>query len=93
MNRVMDIVLKDFPDKEYGVDWVNIGYKGGTNAFSRQWALAVNAAAGTDFQGNRIEDMPILKNIKNYKDVAGCLHGFFGGLSTMWLIGVPTAYL
>jgi hypothetical protein len=93
MNRVMDIVLKDFPDKEYGVDWVNIGYKGGTNAFFEAMGVSfINAAAGTDFQGNRIEDMPILKNIKNYKDVklAASMGSLGEGLSTyVKLIGVP----
>ncbi len=93
MQRVMGVVLKDFPDKVYGTDWVNIGYKGGGNAFFEAMGVnIVNAASGTDFEGKRIEDMPLMKEIKSFKDVAlAASMGSLGdGLSTyVKMIGAP----
>ncbi len=93
MDRAMANVLADFPDKEYGVDYVNIGYKGGGNIFFEAMGVnIVNAAAGTDAKGNRIEDMPIMKQVKSLKDVklAASMGSLGDGLSTyVKQIGAP----
>ncbi len=71
IKRVMNAVSDDYPDKEYGVDWVNLGYRPG-------WEVALEAmtvdfqeaAGGLDYIGNRIEGFQIMDQVKSLKDVA-----------------------
>lgn len=93
MERVMNVVKQDFPNLVYGADWVNIGYKGGGNVFFEAMGVSiVNAAGGVDFHGNRLEEMPLLQEIKSLRDVAlaASMGSLNEGLSTyVKMIGVP----
>ncbi len=93
VDKVIGIISSDFPDKEYGVDWVNIGYKPGTNVFLQ--ALTVNisdAAGGVDYQGKPLGSLPLMQEVKSLKDVAiACSMGSLNeGLSSyVKMIGSP----
>ncbi len=93
MKRSISGALEAFPDKVYGTDYVNIGYKGGGNIFFEALGVSfIDAAAGTDNDGNRIEEMPIMKEAKSLKDVAiAASMGSLGdGLSAyVKMIGTP----
>ncbi len=93
LERAMDVVLPDFPDKKYGEDWVNLGYKGSGNVFFEAMGVdIINAANGVDFYGKRLEAMPLMQEVKSLKDVAlAASIGSLGeGLSVyVKMIGVP----
>lgn len=93
VERAMEVVLQDYPDKQYGVDWVNIGYKPGTNVFLQSLANNINeAAGGVDFKGNRLSSLPLTQEVKSLKDVAiACSMGSLNeGLSSyVKMIGTP----
>lgn len=93
VERAMDVVLPEFPDKKYGEDWVNLGYKGSGNVFFEAMGVdIVNAANGVDFYGKRLEFLPLMKEVKSLKDVAlAASIGSLGeGLSVyVKMIGVP----
>lgn len=93
MERAMSVVKQDYPDLVYGTDWVNIGYKGGGNVFfEAMGANIVNAASGVDFHGNRLEDMPLMREVNSLKDVAlaASMGSLNEGLSTyVKMIGTP----
>ena len=93
VERAMEVVLKDYPDKEYGIDWVNIGYKPGTNVFLQALGNSINeAAGGVDYEGNQLLSLPLTHEIKSLKDVAiACSMGSLNeGLSSyVKMIGTP----
>ncbi len=93
IQRAMDVVLVDYPDKEYGKDWVNLGYKGSGNVFFEAMGVdIISAANGVDFYGNRLETMPLMQEVKSLRDVAlAASIGSLGeGLSVyVKMIGVP----
>jgi len=63
--------LSRFPDKKYGVDYVNLGYKPGGQVFLEKFAVnAWDACAGVDASGNKIDQYPIMQSLKSAKDVS-----------------------
>lgn len=61
-------VRKDFPDKKYGVDFVNIGYKPGGGVLLEKLVADVDQAAmGRDHYNNRLSDLPLMKEFKSLK--------------------------
>ena len=62
------IVAKEFPDKKYGVDWVNIGYKPGGEVLLQRFLTNVSdAAQGVDFKGNKLDTLPLMKEFPTIK--------------------------
>jgi hypothetical protein len=55
--------------KEYGKDYINLGYKPGGVVFYEKLTVNVaDAVAGVDNQGQKIEQFPIMKDFKTIKD-------------------------
>ncbi len=69
--RILDEMEPLFPDKVYGTDYVNIGYKPG-NALLLERAIddIVAAALDVDHRGQTLSTMPIFENFKSLKDAA-----------------------
>lgn len=61
--------LKDeFPNKQYGVDWVNIGYKPGGEVLLQQYQNnIIETALGVDFYGNDLNTLPLMKEFTSLK--------------------------
>lgn len=61
-----------FPDKEYGKDYINIGYKaGGAVLLQKAVDDIVEAALGVDYLGNKLPgNFSIFDNFKSLKDAA-----------------------
>ncbi|MBS7635468.1 hypothetical protein KEJ34_08335 [Candidatus Bathyarchaeota archaeon] len=54
--------------KQYGVDWVNLGYYAGMETAMAAFAKDVHGLVKRDFYGTPIENLPIMKDIKSAKD-------------------------
>ncbi|MCO6430644.1 MAG: hypothetical protein J5J00_07260 [Deltaproteobacteria bacterium] len=69
---------------EYGVDWVNLGYRAGTALFIQSIPKAENLAEvfGKDAEGTRLSDLPAFKGIKDFKQIV--LVGEVTGLAGMF---------
>jgi hypothetical protein len=64
-------VLPDFPDKKYGVDWINIGYKPGYEVLMQKMLVSMDdACMGTDGSGTSFESYPIMKDFQTIKQAA-----------------------
>jgi len=64
------IVEEEFPDKRYGVDWVNLGYKpGGEVVLEKMLAGFYEACVGVDYYGNDLNSLPLIAEIPTIKDV------------------------
>lgn len=55
--------------KEYGVDYVNLGYAAGVQSMVRLLKDDIKAVYKKDFSGNRVEDMEILEGIDGASDI------------------------
>lgn len=63
------IVEKEFPDKKYGTDWVNIGYKPGGEVFLQTLLTnADEASKGIDHRQNKLSTLPLMSQFKTLKD-------------------------
>lgn len=63
-------VAPDFPDKEYGEDIVNLGWRpGGAQAVLRSAVRDVyDTYAGVDHRGQSLDDMPLAMEVKQLND-------------------------
>jgi len=69
-DTAFSIVPEEFPDKQYGVDWVNIGYKPGNEVLLQKMLSSIyEAAVGVDHYGNDLNTLPLMKEVQTLKDV------------------------
>lgn len=67
-DTAFSIVKEEFPNKKYGVDWVNIGYKPGNEVLLQKMLVSMNdAAVGVDFYGNKLDTLPLMKEFPTIK--------------------------
>jgi len=68
-NQAFDAVLPDYPDKLYGVDYVNIGYRPGRDVWLDQMTRnAWAASSNVDVNGKAFADLPLMSDFKSLKD-------------------------
>ncbi|MEM2029633.1 MAG: hypothetical protein QXS05_09685 [Candidatus Bathyarchaeia archaeon] len=57
-----------FAGKEYGKDYVYLGFIGGTEAALASIARSIKGTLSTDNYGNKLEDLPLLREVDGAKD-------------------------
>ncbi|MER3473299.1 MAG: hypothetical protein C4335_04555 [Armatimonadota bacterium] len=72
-DKVIDkLVREKFPDRKYGVDWVNLGYtKGGWQAL-QQIARDIRQQYKKDSRGYSLDDaekLPLMQRVRNIEDI------------------------
>jgi hypothetical protein len=55
--------------KQYGVDYVNLGFKDGQEAVMVMVGTSIRGAFPSDFNGTPIGDLPVMKGIVNFSSV------------------------
>jgi len=78
INRLTDQVFTDYPDAEYGKQWVNLGFKVGGEMVINSMRDSLHHIYATDAFGTSIEQIPLLNSINNLSDF-GLLLSFSGG--------------
>ncbi len=69
-DMAFSIVPDEFPDKKYGIDWINIGYKPGQTVLLQKMLSSIyEAAAGRDHYGNDLKTLPLAQEVPTIKDV------------------------
>jgi len=86
-------VLEDFPDKEYGKDWVNLGFKEGREVVMVSMGTNIPKTFPSDSRGNKVEDLPIMQGVNTYDDIALFMN-VSGGLpgTKEWVLQVQSRY-
>lgn len=78
-DRVWRMVSPMFPDKKYGVDFVNIGFRPGQAVWLESMVTDANAGAlGQDHFGKPLADLPLMAEFKSLKD-AKLIFDFISG--------------
>jgi hypothetical protein len=63
---VRQVVEKEYPHLQYGVDYVNLGYKAGDEAVMVLMGQGILNAFPRDYRGNETRSMPIMRNVRDY---------------------------
>jgi hypothetical protein len=83
INRLIARLNILFPDKTYGVHWVNLGYKAGNEAVPLKMGLDFRGQFPTDTRGTPLSEIPMLRNVTQLEQfalVATYSAGFPGAL-------------
>jgi hypothetical protein len=67
--REVERIAGEFPDLEYGVDYVNLGYKDGGQAPMKAMGVSIRDVFPADVNRAPTEPMAIISRVKNYDDV------------------------
>ena len=65
--EALDDTEKEF-DLEYGVDYVNLGFRPGNEAVVKGVAADIRTLYTSDTRGNQIDDIPMMEGIHNIND-------------------------
>lgn len=57
-------------NKEYGIDFVNLGYKYGYVAVLSGMGESIESIFPTDFSGTPLSEIPLMDSVKNYDDIS-----------------------
>ncbi len=68
MEEVVNNVAREY-DKEYGVDYVNLGYKYGYVAVMLGMGRRISDIFPRDNYNNKLQDLPLMQEVKNYDDI------------------------
>ena len=63
---VRQVIETEFPDRVYGVDYVNLGYKAGDEAVMVLMGQGILNAFPRDYRGDETRSMPIMKGVRDY---------------------------
>lgn len=69
VDQTLRRVASEYPDKRYGVDWVNLGYKAGYEAVMVLMGQGIANAFPVDYGNHRTNDyvaLPIMQNVRDY---------------------------
>jgi len=69
VQTVEQVLMPEFPDYEYGIDYVNLGYKAGNQGLIRVIVDDMKRMYSTDANGTDIEEIPIMKQVSSLKDM------------------------
>ncbi len=82
-NEAIATMSKKYPDKKYGVDFVNLGYKAGNEAPLVSMGLDFRGQFPTDSKGTPLSDIPMLSRVTRLSQfdlVASYSAGYPGAL-------------
>ena len=78
IQEAMNILETEFPDLEYGIDYMNFGYKPGAEAVIKNTVQDLLTLFGTDYNKTSLSSIPMMKGvrtIKNMKLIINCSAG------------------
>ncbi|HCX73438.1 MAG TPA: hypothetical protein DHM37_06960 [Candidatus Cloacimonas sp.] len=67
---VLDVMRQKFPNKEYGVDYVNVGFKAGGIVTVQAMGKNFREVYPSDMNGTPISEIPMLRGVKNFDNLA-----------------------
>jgi len=71
--------------KKYGVDYVNLGYRPGDRAVMVTMGRAIRDIFSTDYRGTPLDQLPMMKGIRNYDQIACLVVLAHGATPELWI--------
>jgi hypothetical protein len=94
-NNAVAKIAREFPDLQYGVDYVNLGYKDGAAAVMRRLGEDISGAFPTDVNGTPLAQIPMMRGVHDLKQVDVVFTAATGIIGEWWItqvhpqVGVP----
>jgi hypothetical protein len=67
---IENVIEVDFPDKVYGEDWINLGYKAGNQGLINAILLDLKGMYTTDINGTGIDEFEMMSDVDNLTDMS-----------------------
>lgn len=92
-DTVASVLQSDFPHYEYGVDYVNLGYKSGYEGVIKVIASDLKGLYTTDHHGTSVHDIPMMEGIENIQqmDLIINVSAGYAGMKE-WILFAVTPY-
>lgn len=96
-NQSVDRITAEFPELQYGVDYVNLGYKDGGQASMKLLADDFSAAFPGDTNGTPLTQLPLMQKVKGARNTALAVSIATGIIGEWWAnlinaqFGLPVA--
>jgi hypothetical protein len=87
-NNAVAKIASEFPDLQYGVDYVNLGYKDGASAVMRRMGDDIAGAFPTDQKGTPLAKIPVMKGIASVRQVQLIFTVATGIIGEWWITQV-----
>jgi len=87
-----DVLIPEFPDYQYGRDWVNLGYKPGMESVITVILNDLKKTFPTDVSGKNLDDIPLtrdVRNLRNYNLILSVSAGYAGTKEWVQFAGDP----
>lgn len=91
-NNSVARVTAEFPGLQYGVDYVNLGYKDGAAAVMRRLGDNIAEAFPTDVNGRPIGEFPIMQGVRDIRQVAVVFTAATGLIGEYWITQVHAQF-
>lgn len=91
-NNSVARVVAETPGLQYGVDYINLGYKDGAAAVMRRLGDNIGDAFPTDESGRKIGEFPIMKGIHDIHQVALVFTVATGVIGEYWITQVHAQF-
>lgn len=89
--NVTRMVAEEY-DKEYGVDYVNLGYKYGYVSVLKGMGLSIESIYPTDNSGTPLSELPLMDSVDNYRDVSFIFEIADNATADYWISIVNAGY-
>ncbi len=66
--QIAEVVRREFPDKRYGSDYVNLGYKSGQNVLVITMAKSIRDAFPADYYQTPLDSLPLMARCRTLRD-------------------------
>lgn len=66
---IENVILSDFPEMKYGIDYVNLGYKSGYEGVIKVIVTNLRGLYTTDARGTNIDQIPMCKDVSSIQDM------------------------
>ncbi len=85
-------VSAEFPEAQYGVDYINLGYKDGAAAVMRRLGDDIAGVFPTDVSGRPIAEFPIMQGLDNIRSVKLVMTVATGTIGEWWITQVHAQF-
>ncbi len=92
-DNIANVIHAEFPDLEYGVDYVNLGYKSGYEGVIKVIVTDLRALYTTDAHGTSVRDIPMMRGVESVQHMDLIVNVSAGYAGTPeWVLFAVTPY-